>query len=63
LITVQYCRQHACARFGGNPGEVAREALDLLAHPAALASLKARLLAARPPGHPEHIVRWIHDHP
>jgi processive 1,2-diacylglycerol beta-glucosyltransferase len=63
LITVQYCRQHACARFGANPREVAREALDLLAHPAALASLKERLLAARPPGQPEHIVRWIHDRP
>jgi processive 1,2-diacylglycerol beta-glucosyltransferase len=63
LITVQYCRQHACARIGSSPREIAREILDLLAHPAALATLREQLRAARPPGHPEHIVRWIHDLP
>ncbi len=63
LITVQYCRQHACARFGSTPRQVAREALDLLANPSALAALRERLHAARPPGHPEHIMRWIHDRP
>lgn len=61
LITVQYCRQHACARLGSTPREVAREILDLLARPAALATLRENLRAARPPGHPEQIVRWIHD--
>ncbi|CAM3038709.1 MGDG synthase family glycosyltransferase [Rariglobus hedericola] len=61
LITVQYCRQHSCARFGGSAREVAREALDLLDNPSSLAALKERLRAARPPGHPEQIVRWIHD--
>lgn len=61
LITVQYCRQHACARFGATPREIAREALDLLANPAALTALRERLRAARPPGHPEAIVRWLHD--
>ena len=59
LITVQYCREHGCARFGGSPRAVAREILDLLAHPETLVQLRARLLASRPHGHPEQIVRWI----
>ncbi|MFA6961120.1 MAG: UDP-N-acetylglucosamine--LPS N-acetylglucosamine transferase [Opitutaceae bacterium] len=63
LITVQYCRQHACARFGSSPREIAREALDLLDHPASLTTLRERLRAARPPGRPEEIIRWIHDRP
>ncbi|MBC8039722.1 MAG: UDP-N-acetylglucosamine--LPS N-acetylglucosamine transferase, partial [Opitutaceae bacterium] len=62
LITVRYCRQHACARLGLSPREIARELLDLLANPAALATLRENLRAARSPGHPEQIVRWIHDH-
>ncbi len=64
LITVQYCREHACARFGDSPRAIAREILDLHAHPEALEGMRARLRAARPPGHPEQIVRWIAaEHP
>lgn len=63
LITVRYCRQHACARLGSSPREIAREILDLLANPGALATLRENLRAARPPGRPEDIVRWIHDRP
>jgi processive 1,2-diacylglycerol beta-glucosyltransferase len=63
LITVRYCRQHACARLGASPRAIAREILDLLANPAALATLRENLRAARPPGRPEDIVRWIHDRP
>ena len=59
LITVQYCREHACARFGATPREIAREILELHAHPEKLAQLKTNLRSARPPGHPEQIVRWI----
>jgi processive 1,2-diacylglycerol beta-glucosyltransferase len=61
LITVRYCRQHACSRVGSTPREIAREILDLLANPAALATLRENLRAARSPGHPEQIIRWIHD--
>lgn len=63
LITVQYCRQHACARFGATAREIAREIVDLAENPAALAALKEQLRLARPPGHPEQIVRWIMDAP
>lgn len=63
LITVQYCRQHACSRFGGTPQAIATEIIDLLDDPDKLATLRQRLLAARPPGHPEQIIRWIHDRP
>jgi processive 1,2-diacylglycerol beta-glucosyltransferase len=64
LITVQYCREHACARFGDSPRAIAREILDLHSHPEALEGMRARLSAARPPGHPEQIVRWIAaEHP
>jgi processive 1,2-diacylglycerol beta-glucosyltransferase len=59
LITVQYCREHACARFGSSPRDIAREILDLHAHPEKLAQLKINLRSARPTGHPEQIVRWI----
>ncbi|AHF90758.1 UDP-N-acetylglucosamine:LPS N-acetylglucosamine transferase [Opitutaceae bacterium TAV5] len=59
LITVQYCRFHACARFGSTPRDIAREALFLLDNPRELAAQRARLLAARPPGRPEDICRWI----
>ena len=63
LITVQYCRQHACARIGATARDIAREIIDLVEKPAALAALKEQLLLARPPGHPEQIVRWIMDTP
>jgi processive 1,2-diacylglycerol beta-glucosyltransferase len=59
LITVQYCRQHACARFGSTPKAIAAEIIDLLDHPEKLEALRRNLQAARPSGHPEKIVRWI----
>lgn len=61
LITVQYCRQHACARFGSTPREIGREILRLLDHPDELDALRRNLAAARPAGRPEQIVRWIAD--
>jgi processive 1,2-diacylglycerol beta-glucosyltransferase len=59
LITVQYCRQHACALFAGSAEDVARQTIRLLEHPEEAAALRARLRDARPTGHPESIVRWI----
>jgi processive 1,2-diacylglycerol beta-glucosyltransferase len=59
LITVQYCRQHACARFGSTPKTIAGEIIDLLDHPEKLASLRRNLQEARPAGHPVQIIRWI----
>lgn len=61
LITVQYCRHHGCALFADTPQGIAREALSLLADPSKAAALKLKLRNSRPPGHPEKIVRWIHD--
>lgn len=61
VITVKYCRRHACARLGATPRAVARELIDLAQNPAALAALRANLRSALPPGHPRDIVRWIRD--
>ncbi len=63
LITVQYCRLHTCALFAASPREVARQVVRLMEEPALADTLRANLRTARPPGHPEHIVRWIHDRP
>ena len=63
LITVQYCRQHACALFASSPRDVAAHALRLLDSPALLAEQRNRLADARPSGSPENICRWIHDRP
>jgi processive 1,2-diacylglycerol beta-glucosyltransferase len=59
LITVQYCRQHACALTARSAREVVAHILKLRAEPAFAAELRARLHAARPAGTPDQIVRWI----
>ncbi len=63
LITVQYCRLHQCGLFASSPREVARQVVRLMDEPGLADTLRANLRAARPPGHPEQIVRWIHDRP
>lgn len=61
LITVKYCREHGCSLFGSSPREIIRQVIRLMEEPAFADTLRANLRAARPPGHPEQIVRWIHD--
>ncbi len=63
LITVQYCRQHACALTARSPREVVAHILKLRAEPAFAAELRVRLQAARPAGTPDRIVRWILERP
>jgi processive 1,2-diacylglycerol beta-glucosyltransferase len=63
LITVQYCRQHACALTARSAREVVAHILKLRAEPAFAAELRTRLQAARPTGTPDRIVRWILDRP
>jgi len=63
LITVKYCKIHQCALLGNTAQQVADHLLALHASPDALAALGQRMRAARPPGSPEAICRWIHDCP
>ncbi|MEY4488079.1 MAG: hypothetical protein RIQ79_587 [Verrucomicrobiota bacterium] len=63
LITIQYCRQHACALTARSAREVVDGILKLQAEPATAADLRKRLRAARPAGDPDQIVRWILDRP
>jgi len=60
LITVQYCRMHGCAHLGNTPAAIADFVRRLIAQPKTLAKLRANMAAARPSGHPEQIVHWIH---
>jgi processive 1,2-diacylglycerol beta-glucosyltransferase len=59
LITVQYCKQQGCALVARNADEVVSAALRLQREPHFAAGLRARLSAARPPGRPAQIVRWL----
>lgn len=59
LITVQYCRQHACALTARTASEVARHILNLKIDPSTAIQLRSKLLDARPPGTPEKIIQWI----
>ena len=63
LITVKYCKRHACALNGSSALQVADHILTLQAQPDELAALGQRMRAARPPGSPKAICRWIHDCP
>ncbi|MDF3056680.1 MAG: UDP-N-acetylglucosamine:LPS N-acetylglucosamine transferase [Rariglobus sp.] len=63
LITVRYCRIHACAYFGATAEEIVRHIRRMIQEPATLNRLRKNLAAARPAGRPEQIVHWIHDCP
>ena len=63
LITVKYCRLHACARFGDTPKAIVRHIHDMIKEPKILDDLRTRLAEARPAGRPEQIMHWIHDCP
>lgn len=59
LITVQYCKQHACGLVVRTPAEAAEAGLRIQREAGLADSLRSRLAAARPAGRPEQIVRWI----
>ncbi len=61
LITVQYCLRHRCSLIARKPEEVVRHAVKLLDSPGTLKRLRERIAKARPAGHPEQIIRFIHD--
>lgn len=63
LITVKYCRMHACTLFGDNPKTIVRHIHDMIKDPRVLETLRANLAEAHPPGKPEQIMHWIHDCP
>lgn len=63
LITVQYCRQHACALTARTARGVAGHILNLKNDPSLAAQLRLKLLAARPVGTPEKIIQWISGKP
>jgi len=63
LITVKYCRLHACAYFGDTPAEIVRHIRRMIEEPTTLDRLRKNLAAACPTGRPEQIVHWIHDCP
>lgn len=59
LITVQYCKQHACALTARTPAEVAAAVLRIKREPGLAEGLRQRLAVARPAGRPGQIVDWI----
>ena len=63
LLTVRYCRLHACAYSGNTPQEIVRHIHRLIEQPETLVRLRKNLAKARPAGRPEDIVRWIYDCP
>ena len=63
LITIQHCRQHACALTARSAREVVNCILKLQAEPTFAVELRHRLHAARPVGNPAQIVRWILKRP
>jgi processive 1,2-diacylglycerol beta-glucosyltransferase len=63
LITVKYCRLHACAYFGDTPAGIVRHIRRMLEEPETLIRLRRNLADAKPTGRPEDIVRWIYDCP
>lgn len=63
LITVKYCRIHACAYFGDTAAEIVRHIRRMMDDPGTLDRLRKNIAAARPLGRPEQIVHWIHDCP
>jgi processive 1,2-diacylglycerol beta-glucosyltransferase len=63
LITVKYCRLHACAYFGATAAEIVRHIRRIIEDPSTLDRLRKHLAAARPPGRPEQIAHWIYDCP
>lgn len=60
LITVQYCRHHGCANLARTVDDVVNETLRLMDSPAEADTIRQRLAAARPPGHPKDICEIIH---
>ena len=63
LVTIRYCRLHACAYLGETPQEIARHIRRLIEQPETLVRLRKNLADAKPTGRPEDIVRWIYDCP
>lgn len=63
MITVKYCRLHACTYFGDTPAEIVRHIRRMIEQPETLERLRKNLAAAKPAGRPEDIVRWIYDCP
>ncbi|HEY9249684.1 MAG TPA: UDP-N-acetylglucosamine--LPS N-acetylglucosamine transferase [Rariglobus sp.] len=63
LITVKYCRLHGCAYFADTAAGIVRHIHRMIEQPETLVRLRKNLAAAKPEGHPEQIVRWIHDCP
>jgi processive 1,2-diacylglycerol beta-glucosyltransferase len=63
LITVKYCKHHGCGLLGSTAQQIVDHLVALETQPEDLAALGRRMRAARPPGRPEDICRWIHDCP